>query len=276
MGDLRSKMKDLSNKLVLVTGASAGIGKAVAYALALQGCRIALVARGKEALNQCLLEFEALGCEVQAFACDLGSADSVEKLVFDVETQMGDIDILINNVGAGTFKPLGLMTSRERDLALALPLIPAMTATHLLVPKMIKRGAGHVVNLTSPAGIFPIPYMLSYTTARQAMVGFSEALYEELRGTGVGVSLICPAQVNTGYFERNDADMGWYPKISSVFPVLEPEQVAEKVVLAIRKNKREMIFPFILRLSVAGYRLMPRTSIAIFRMLGLWKPANSR
>lgn len=94
-----------------------------------------------------------------------------------------------------------------------------------------------------------------------------------LRGTGVGVSLICPAQVNTGYFERNDADMGWYPRISSLFPVLEPETVAAVVVRAIRENRREVIFPSLLWLSVVLFRKAPRFSIGLFRLLRLWGPS---
>ena len=139
---------------------------------------------------------------------------------------------------------------------------------------MRARGVGHIVNLTSPAGIFPLPLMVPYTSARHAMVGLSESLYEELRGTGVGVSLVCPAQVNTGYFECNDADMGWYPKISSLFPVSEPEQVARRVVTAIRKNQREVVFPALLWAAVATFRKMPRLSILLFRCLGLWGPSD--
>ncbi len=268
-------MKQLAGKAALVTGASSGIGKAIAAELVRQGCRVALLARGAEGLEKARNDISVPGAEIITVPCDLGSAAETRRGIREAEAAFGQIDILINNVGAGTFKPLHMMSEQECDIAVNLPLTPALTAVHALVPGMRERGYGHVVNLTSPAGIFPLPYMVPYSAARHAMVGLNDALYEELRGTDVGVSLVCPAQVNTGYFEANDADMGWYPKISSLFPVSEPERVARMTLKAIHNNQREMIFPLLLNVSVRLFRLMPRTSIALFRVLGLWGPANN-
>ncbi|MDF1779814.1 MAG: SDR family NAD(P)-dependent oxidoreductase [Alcanivoracaceae bacterium] len=267
-------MKDLTGRVAVVTGASAGIGRAIARELASAGCTVALLARGHDALDLLQRELTKAGATALAISCDLGDASAMRAALEKVEAELGPVDILINNVGAGTFKPLHQMSAQECDIAIQLPLLPALTAVHALVPGMRARGVGHIVNLTSPAGIFPLPFMVPYTSARHAMVGLSESLYEELRGTGVGVSLVCPAQVNTGYFERNDADMGWYPKISSLFPVSEPEQVARRVVTAIRKNEREVVFPALLWAAVATFRKMPRLSIRLFRMLGLWGPSD--
>lgn len=90
--------------------------------------------------------------------------------------------------------------------------------------------------MTSPSGYFPLPFMVPYTATRHAIVGLSTSLREEVGRYGIGVSLVCPSEVDTGYFERNDADMGWYPRMSSWFPVLEPEAVARRTVQAIRRN----------------------------------------
>ncbi len=267
-------MKQLAGKAALVTGASSGIGKAIAAELVRQGCRVALLARGEPGLLSAKAEIMVPGADIITIPCDLSSAAEARRSIREAESVFGQIDILINNVGAGTFKPLHLMSDQECDIATHLPLTSALTAVHALVPGMRERGYGHVVNLTSPAGIFPLPFMVPYSVARHAMVGLNDALYEECRGTGVGVSLVCPAQVNTGYFEANDADMGWYPKISSLFPVSEPERVGRMTLKAIHNNQREMIFPLLLKVSVTLFRIMPRTSIALFRLLGLWGPAN--
>lgn len=258
----------------MVTGASAGIGRAIAFALARQGCKVALIARGQAALDKAVREIQAEGYQAYAYSCDLGEPAAVRQTLRAVEQALGPVDILINNVGAGTFKPLHLTTDAECDIAVRLPYIPALVATHAVIAGMRQRGDGHIVNLTSPAGIFPLPFMVPYTTARHAMVGLSNALYEEMRGTGVGVSLICPTQVNTDYFTRNDADMGWYPRISSLFPVLQPEDVAAKVITAIRQQRREVIFPWLLLFFVALFRKAPRFSILVFRMFGLWGPTK--
>lgn len=267
-------MKDFSGRIAVVTGASAGIGRAIAFALARQGCKVALIARGQAALDDAVQEIRAKGYLAYAYRCDLGEPAAVRQTLQAVEQALGPVDILVNNVGAGTFKPLHLTTEEECDIAVRLPYIPAVVATHAVISGMRQRGSGHIVNLTSPAGIFPLPFMVPYTTARHAMVGLSNALHEELRGTGVGVSLICPTRVNTDYFTRNDADMGWYPRISSLFPVLEPEDVATEVISAIRYQRREVIFPWLLTLFVAFFRKAPRLSIWAFRMVGLWRPTK--
>lgn len=266
-------MKEFRGRVAVVTGGSAGIGRAIALALAEQGCAVAILARGQAALDEVAARISASGGNACAISCDLGDADQLRRALGRVVAELGPIDILVNNVGAGTFKPLHLTSASECDTAVRLPFVPAVTACHAVVGGMRERGRGHIVNLTSPAGIFPLPFMVPYTAARHAMVGLSQALHEEMRGTGVGVSLICPAQVNTGYFERNDADMGWYPRISSLFPVLEPETVAAVVVRAIRESRREVVFPSLLWLSVALFRKAPRFSIGLFRLLRLWGPS---
>ena len=266
-------MKDLNNRVAVVTGASAGIGRAIAMELARAGCRVGIIARSADALQEVAIQISILEAEAYAVIADLREPDAVRGALQEIASALGPIDILVNNVGAGTFKPLHLMSAQECDISVRLPLTPAITATHAVLPGMLERGEGHIINLTSPAGIFPLPFMVPYTATRQAMTGLSESLYEELRGTGVGVSLICPAQVNTGYFKHNDADMGWYPKISSLFPVSEPRLVAIKVRKAIEKNQREVIFPALLWTAVAAFRKAPRLSIGVFRLLGLWGPA---
>lgn len=263
-------MTTLQGKVAIVTGASEGIGRAVALALAQSGCDVAVLARSAHALRDVAEHIQAMGVRALAMPCDLSQLDQVRHAMRQVKQGLGAVDILVNNVGAGTFKPLHETSETECNLAVTLPFMAATVACHEVVKDMRARGHGHIVNLTSPAGMLPLPYMAPYTAARHAMVGLSHALYEELQGTGIGVSLVCPSQVNTGYFERNDADMKWYPKISRLFPVLEPHEVARQVIRAIETNERELIYPWQLKLAITGYRLMPRTSTQLLKAMGLW------
>lgn len=263
-------MKDINGKLAVVTGASEGIGKGIAKALAKAGAKVAIVARSQEKLDACATE---LGDGVQGFSADLTSADDVRRVLGDIVAAMGAVDILVNNVGGGTFKPMRLQTAAEADLPVGIPMAAAVAASHAVIPGMIERGEGHMVTLTSPAGYVPFPNMMPYVAARHAMVGLALSLYDELKPYGVGSTLFCPAQVNTGYFDRNDADMGWYPRVSKVFPVLEPDDVGEQVVKAIRKNKREVIYPWSLRYFIRAYQKMPVLSVWFLKLLGLWRPA---
>lgn len=263
-------MKNLQGKVAVVTGASEGIGKGIAKALAGSGAKVAIIARSQEKLDACAQE---LGNGVQGFAANLMQADDVRRVVAEVTEQLGAVDILVNNVGGGTFKPMAMQTAAEADLPVGIPVTAAMAASHAVIPGMIARKSGHIVTLTSPAGYIPFPNMMPYVAARHAMNGLALSLNEELKPHGVGSTLFCPAQVNTGYFDRNDADMDWYPKASKIFPVLEPDQVGEQVVKAIQANKREVIFPWSLRAFVRAYQKMPVLSVAVLRLLGLWRPA---
>jgi len=268
-------MKDLNNKVAVITGASAGIGRCIAMAMAREGCKVVVVARRQQELDRVVAEIRAEGGRASAMATDLQVPQSIRDTMKAIEQTVGPIDILVNNVGAGTFKPLHVISDAECDLSIQLPYVAAMTATHAVVKGMVKQRSGHIVNMTSPAGIFPLPFMVPYTAGRHAMVGMSHALYEELTRFGIGVSLVCPAQVNTGYFENNDADMSWYPKISSIFPVLEPEMVADAVVDAIRHDRREVVLPAVLKAIVGAFRKTPRMSVHLLSAIGLWGPGRT-
>ena len=267
-------MRDLNGKVALVTGASMGIGAAVARELARQGCKVALLARTREALERVAVEIRDAGGSAGVFPCDMNDAQAVADAVRAVEQELGPVAILVNNAGAGTFKPLSRMTLQEAMLTVDLPFGAAVAACHAVLPGMIARCQGQIVNLTSPASYFPLPYMVPYTASRHAMLGLSLSLREELEPHGVGVSLVCPSKVDTGYFERNDADFRWYPRMSALFPVLQPPRVAAEVVRAIRANRREHIFPFILCATIRLFQLAPRLNLWLFKRLGLFRPAR--
>ncbi|MGJ8669378.1 MAG: SDR family NAD(P)-dependent oxidoreductase [Oceanococcus sp.] len=265
-------MKDIHNKVAVVTGASEGIGRGIAQVLAAAGAKVAIVARSQDKLDACA---QALAGEVKGFSADLTNSADVRRVMTEIIAHFGEVDILINNVGGGTFKPLHQQTAAEADLPVGIPLAAAVAASHAVVPAMVKRKAGHIVTLTSPAGYVPFPNMMPYTATRHAMVGLAFSLHEELKPHGVGSTLFCPAQVNTGYFERNDADMSWYPRVSQIFPKLEPVQVGEQVLKAIRANRREVIYPISLSLFLRFYRRAPRMSIGALKLFGLWRPKLS-
>lgn len=262
-------MRTLEGRVAIVTGASMGIGAAIAEELAREGARVALVARGRDALEA---RAASIGGSARPYPCDMSDPAAVEAMVAEVERDLGPVAILVNNVGAGTFKPLQLIEQREISTTIDLPLGAALHASRAVLPGMIHRREGHIVNLTSPAGYFPLPFMVPYTATRHAVVGLSSSLREEVGRYGIGVSLVCPSEVDTGYFERNDADMGWYPRMSSWFPVLAPETVARRTVRAIRRNQREAIFPWQLALVTWFHRRFPVVGLGLLKALGLFRP----
>ncbi|MBK8394214.1 MAG: SDR family NAD(P)-dependent oxidoreductase [Leptospiraceae bacterium] len=268
-------MKDLKNKVAVVTGASQGIGRAIAISLSKEGCILALIARGKDGLDKVAQEIKDLGGQAYIFPCDVSNLKKVAEVIQSIESQLSRIDILVNNAGLGTFKPLSITSYEETIQPVLLPFGSAMVASHAVIKGMITRKSGHIVNLTSPAGYFPLPNMIPYTAARYAMVGMSLSLYEELYDKGIGVSLLCPGHVDTGYFERNDASMDWYPKIVKFFPTIQPEVVGAKAVYAIKNNKREVIFPTILWFIVRYFQTFPSSTLWFLKLTGLFKPSKT-
>ena len=267
-------MKDIKGKIAVITGASRGIGRAAAVRLAAAGAVVVPIARSKDKLDALIEEIRASGGKGEAFACDLTDPDATRDALKKIEAQHGSVDILVNNVGVGTFKPLDRIPDDEVIGPIMIPVAATLIACHAVIPGMLKRGSGHIVNLTSPSGYFHLPYMLPYAAARHAIVGMTLSLYEEMRGRGVGVTLMCPPKVNTGYFNANDADLDWFPRISKLFPTVEPEVVGEKIYKSIVKNQREVLFPFVTWFFVRYYQTMPRFTRFFLGILGLWKPAR--
>jgi len=263
-------LTQLAGSVVVVTGASEGIGKAIATAIAHQGGKVVLMARSQDKLVRAVDEITRQGGQASHMVVDLSTPAAVRLAMNEVIQRHGRVDVLVNNVGAGTFKPLHLTSSDECDLAVALPLVPAVVASQCVLPGMLLRKRGHIVNLTSPAGFMPMPYMAPYMAARHAMVALSQGLRCELQDTGVQVSLVCPSQVDTGYFQNNDADMRWYPPISRVFPVLQPDRVAQEVVEAILQDKAQVVFPWQLRWATRLYAVAPGQAQWLLQACGLW------
>jgi short-subunit dehydrogenase len=264
------ELTKLAGSLVVVTGASEGIGKAIAIEMARERAQVVLMARSQDKLTDVVREITRDGGDASFVAVDLSTPSAVRQAMDEVVQRHGRVDILVNNVGAGTFKPLHLTSQIECDLAIALPLTPAVVACHAVLPGMVKRKVGHIVNLTSPAGYMPMPFMAPYTATRHAMVALSRGLQCELEGTGVQVTLVCPSQVDTTYFQNNDADMRWYPAISKVFPVLTPKRVAQEVVRAVSHDRREAVFPWQLRWAMRLYGVAPGLAQSLMQTMGLW------
>lgn len=267
-------MLNLHGKVAVITGASQGIGKAVAIRFARAGCKLAIVARGQKGLDELAHELNTQGGVAKAFPCDLAELTGIKKVFEQIEAHFNTIDVLVNNAGAGKFGPFHRLTFDDVLLPLQVPLTAAIAASHCVIPGMRRRRAGHIVNIVGPPAYFPLAYMVPYNTSRCALNMFSLSLREELSSIGIGVSTVCPPWVNTGYIQNNDTDAGWFPRIAKIFPVLQPEQVADKVYTAIVKNQKEVITPFMLWAFVRFYQQFPSLTFRFLKHLRLLEPSN--
>ncbi|MEM7254691.1 MAG: SDR family NAD(P)-dependent oxidoreductase, partial [Pseudomonadota bacterium] len=247
----------------VVTGASEGIGRAVADALADAGYAVVAIARNLKRLHSLAEGIESQGGRCLTIACDLSDPDAVSAACAQILDGCGVPAVLVNIAGVGGFGELDDYDHDQMDAPFQVPVRATMQLCHALSRPMSNAGGGSIVTVVTPAAYFPLPFMAPYTASRWALLGFTEALGEELHGTGVHVGVVCPGEVRTDYLHRNGSDIGWFPRISRAFPALEPDDVATRILTVIRRKRREAIFPAVLWWFVKTYRLAPRTTIAL-------------
>ena len=194
--------KPKSTSAALVTGASAGIGTAIAQDLARRGHGVVLVARRKERLDELAAQLRAEhAVQAETIGCDLAKPASRARLPGRVQSLGLDVEILVNNAGFATGGPFQ-QSDPERELEQVRVLVEAPVAlTSSFLPAMVERGRGAILNVASTAGMQPLPYSAGYSAAKAYVLTFSEAIHQELRGSGVTVTALAPGPVSTEFWD---------------------------------------------------------------------------
>ena len=232
-------MKDMRGMTAVVTGASRGIGVHIARALAKEGVNLSLAARSKPELEVVRTEMAALGVKAIANKCDVTIADDRARLIARTESELGTIDLLINNAGIETVSHFETADEDELVRTIEVNLLAAMALTRALLPGMLERRRGHVVNIASGAGKVGVPYAVAYATSKHGLVGFTNSLRCEYHKQPVGFSVVCPGFVtDTGMYWRWEEAGVKAPKIVGRS---SPQKVADVVVSCIRKNRGEVL-----------------------------------
>lgn len=224
----------------LVTGASSGLGEQFARALARRGYNLTLVARREEVLERLASELSGEhGIAAEHVAVDLADASQRDAMVAKVEERGRQVEVLVNCAGFGVYGPFA-ESDREQELKQVRLLVEAvvdLTARYL--PGMVERGRGAVVNLSSTAGIQPLPHNAGYSAAKAYVEFFSEAVHTELRGSGVTVTAVLPGPVKTGFQDASDA--GYFADRMPGMTFAPPERVAEDSLKAADKGRRSVV-----------------------------------
>jgi short-subunit dehydrogenase len=239
-----------ANPVVIITGASSGIGEKAAITLAKKGYRVVIAARRQNRLEEIAEQIRKMGGEVLPVQIDLSQVDQIRDLVERTRSVFGQIDILVNNAGSAQHLWLDEQ-SLEDDIQdqLQVNLIGMIQLTQLVIPDMVEAGSGQIIHISSIASWVGVPTYSIYNASKFGSRGFLASLRRELRGTGVTISEIFPGAVDTEFGQ--DPDVSW--KITTVTPkfaLLSAQSVADKILDMIQRKKTKSVIPGFMWLAI--------------------------
>ncbi len=244
---------DWPSKVVLVTGASSGIGEESALEFARRQCSVVLVSRSKEKLESVAEKIRKYNSQILVCQCDVSKKDDVKQMSKTVLDKFGRIDILVNNAGFAIYGKVLDLKLEDIESQLATNFFGMVYCTKAFLSTMLEQKSGHIVNVASVAASFGIPGIASYCASKFAMLGFSEGLYHELKGSGVGVTVVSPIMVRTNFFVHPSfRSMPRYSPMS-----LSSKTVAKAVIRASRSPRLEIIVPAFMRGAVWARHTFP-------------------
>ncbi len=222
----------LKGKNAIITGAGRGIGRAIAIALANEGVNVGLLARSEEHLKQVVKETEAQGVKAVFATADVSSNDEVTKAIDSLTSELGTVDILINNAGIAKFGKFMDLDVEEWEKIIQVNLMGVYYVTRAVLPGMIEQQTGDIINISSTAGQKGAPITSAYSASKFGVLGITESLAMEVRKHNIRVTALTPSTVATDLAIDNDLTDGNPDK------VMQPEDIAEFIVSQLKLNKR--------------------------------------
>lgn len=228
-------MTDLKNKNALITGAGKGIGKAIALALAKEGVNIILVARTQEEIDSVAAKVRSLRVKALAITADVADINSVNAAVAKALAEFGTIDILINNAGIAAFGKFLELEPTDWERIIQVNLMGTYYVTRAVLPNMIERQTGDIINISSTAGLSGNALTSAYSASKFAVLGLTESLMQEVRKHNIRVTALTPSTVAT--------DMAKELKLTDGNPekVMQAEDMAELIIAQLKLNRRVFI-----------------------------------
>lgn len=269
-------MDSLSGRTALLTGASRGLGRYMARALAAEGVALALAARSEERLRAAAGEVEEAGGRAIVVPADLSDRRDVERLATRASEALGGVDVLVNNAGVTETASFHGRNPEAIAAAVEVNLLAPMLLARYLLPGMVERSRGHVVNVASLAGKAGPPFEAVYGGTKAGLIGFTQSLRREYHGTGVSASAICPGFVSgAGMYADAVEETG--VEAGRAMGTATPGEVAAAVVRSVRDDDPEVIVnPMPVRPLLALTEAWPRLGEWLGRRLGLFSAFEQR
>jgi NAD(P)-dependent dehydrogenase (short-subunit alcohol dehydrogenase family) len=269
-------MRELEGRVAAVTGAAGGIGRAAAIALAEAGMDVALADLDEPGMQAVAAEIKARGRRAICVPTDVTQARALENLLARTLAELGSCHLMVNNAGVFQAAPLLEATEAEWRRVIDVNLWGVLHGSRVFGHHFVAQGAGHIVNTSSAAGLFPMPGMCSYSTTKAAIVLFSNQLRWELAASGVGVTVLVPGVVKTRIFEKPGVGLEHVDMEQMTKHAPSPEGLARKLVRAVRRDQA------LVKYGAASYilsalrwlpwwlldpigRFMARTAVAVVR-----------
>lgn len=255
--NLRVSPRKFEEKFVLITGASSGIGRQTSIDFALNGAsKIVIVSRTEHKLVTLQKQIEQTitrkvgrieNFEVIPYACDVSKKDDVLAMGRDILQKLGKIDILVNNAGFGTFGEVRGQEIEDIESIMYTNYFGMIYCTKVFLDSMVSRHSGHIVNVASVAASFGVAGMAAYCASKYAMLGFSESLHQELKSTGVSVTVVSPIGVKTNFFDHKSF-RDRKPNYTGF--MLDPKSVSKAIISASYSPRTEIVVPFYIRIAI--------------------------
>jgi len=224
-----------AGQVAIITGASSGIGWALAKRLAGEGARVGLVARRREALEQLAAEISAAGGTAALAPADVGERQPTVAAIHELAARLGPIDLLVANAGVGAPTRLDPFNVPEMETMFRVNTLGVIYSIEAVLPEMLRRGRGHLAAVSSLAAYKGLPGEAAYCASKSAVNAFMEGLRIQLRDKGIAVTTICPGFVKTPMTSVNEFSMPF---------VMEADEAARRIVKALRRGKKVFNFPW--------------------------------
>ncbi len=236
------------NRVVMITGASSGIGGALAVELAKRGARLGLVARRAEALAEVARIIATNGGQALVLPADVRDADSLRRVAEQLQSTLGPVDVLIANAGIGPTRDASELDAAEVSDVININVVGASNSVVAVVPQMLARGQGHLIVISSLAAYRGLPRSAAYCASKAAVSAFFESLRLDLEPKGIAVTIIHPGFIKTPLTAGREAQMPF---------LMELDDAVQKILCAIEKRKKSYAFPWQLASIVRAGMVMP-------------------